>query len=307
MKKGLFFKVTSALLATALVTTSVLIYVDKKSANASKKVTAKATIDTQVTNAMESFDEVSVNSKSKSKTYTMEVDGNKVTFDITDTATGRKVIQTNESNNEYTEVNLNNGIMTVTTGEKIGGKYVSKKSNVCNLEEETDKVAIEENNTSESNRVSCLALGKSYWYEKDDKNINIGKSSFKKDLDHKAFALDGLAGDNLKNINSYQKYVDKSSKNWQKAKENLRKNLHEESKCAILAMLSVAGYYIAEAIVMTALCSVIVTLVLALIVIVACIPAAVKAAIYSAKLFNNFVKGMYNGCKAGNVYKKIIA
>ena len=72
-------------------------------------------------------------------------------------------------------------------------------------------------------------------------------------------------------------------------------------------MLSVAGYYIAEAIVMTALCSVIVTLVLALIVIVACIPAAVKAAIYSAKLFNNCVKGMYNGCKAGNVYKKIIA
>ena len=78
-----------------------------------------------------------------------EVTGNKVTFNITDTATGRKVIQTNESNNEYTEVNLNNGIMTVTTGEKIGGKYVSKKSNVCNLEEETDKVVIEENNTSE--------------------------------------------------------------------------------------------------------------------------------------------------------------
>ena len=140
MKKGILLKATSTIVATALVATSVLIYVDKKSANASKKVASSTTtVDGQINEVVNSIEEVSV--KGNTTTYTMDVEGEKVTYKVTDTATGRKVVQTNNKTNEFNAFEMNNdGIMTFTTGEVKDGKYIATSADQCDVDKEAEKV-----------------------------------------------------------------------------------------------------------------------------------------------------------------------
>ena len=306
MKRGKLFKITSALIATILVVVSVLIYNDKSVVNASNNVTNEdETIDNQVKSAIDSVEEVVVRGKSDSKTYTMNVQGEKITYNVTETATGRKIVQTNDNNNEYTEVNLDNGILSVVTGEILDGKYVAKKSHVCNIEEEAKKAEVEEN-TATSNRVSCMTFGKSFWYEKNDTNFNFGKSRFGSDLVRKTTQLNNLNNDEIKNVEKYQNYVDKSAKNWNDAKNNLKK----DGKVAyvgtqfFMVQCTLAFIMVATSGPITVACT-IATCVLSYLMYGVYVPVAALGTLFTAKCIGNSVKALYNGYKAQKAYNKI--
>ena len=306
MKKGKLFKGISVLIATVLVVVSVLVYNDKTKVNASNDVTNEdETINSQVENAIDSFKEVVVRGNSDSKTYTMKVKDEKITYNVTETATGRKIVQTNDSNNEYTEVNLDNGTLSVVTGEIVNGEYVVKNSDVCNIEEAAkNSETVENENTS--NRVSCMALGKSFWYEKNDTDFNFGKSRFGSDLVRKTITLNNLNNDESKNINDYQKYVDKSAKNWDDAKNNLKK----DGKVAyvgtqfFMIQCTLAFIMVATAGPIAAACMV-ATCVLSYLMYGVYIPVAALGTVYTAKCIGNSVKALYNGYKAQKAYDKI--
>ena len=306
MKRGKLFKITSALIATVLVVVSVLVYNNKTSVNASNNVTNDdETIDTQVENAIDSFEEVVVRGNSNSKTYTMKVQDKKITYNVSETATGRKIVQTNDKDNEYTEVNLDNGTLSVVTGEIIDGEYVAKKSDVCNIEEEAKKAEMADNDENTS-RVSCMALGKSFWYEKNDTNFNFGKSRFGSDLVRKTLELNNINNDESENVESYQKYVDKSAKNWDDAKNNLKK----DGKVAyvgtqfFMIQCTLAFIMVATAGPIAAACMV-ATCVLSYLMYGVYIPVAALGTVYTAKCIGNSVKALYNGYKAQKAYDKI--
>ena len=306
MKKGKLFKGISVLIATVLVVVSVLVYNDKTKVNASNDVTNEdETINSQVENAIDSFKEVVVRGNSDSKTYTMKVKDEKITYNVTETATGRKIVQTNDSNNEYTEVNLDNGTLSVVTGEIVNGEYVAKKSDVCNIEEAAkNSETVENENTS--NRVSCMFLGKSFWYEKNDTDFNFGKSRFGSDLVRKTITLNNLNNDESKNIDDYQKYVDKAAKNWNDAKENLKK----DSKVAyvgsqfFMIQCTLAFIMVATSGPITVACT-IATCILSYLMYGVYIPVAALGTVFTAKCIGNSVKAIYNGYKAQKAYNKI--
>lgn len=289
-----------------LVSVSVLVYVDKNSVKASNNVKSNTnTIDNQVESAMDSFDEVSV--KGNSTIYKMKVKDDKITFNVTETATGRKILQTSEKNNQYTEVNLDNGKLSVTAGEIKDGKYVAKNSGSGNLEEEAKK--IQQEKAANSNRVSCITFGKSLWYEKDDSNVNIGKSRFGKDLERKSIELSNLNEDDSKNINSYQSYVDNSSKNWLKATENFNVFLDEIYGIFAVAYIEYILYLITEVVAMAipvlGIPMIIISVVLTLLMLPKLFPLIKTPTVAFYKSITNSVKALNNGMKAQKMYKKI--
>lgn len=295
MKKGILLKATSTIVATALVATSVLIYVDKKSANASKKVASSTTtVDGQINEVVNSIEEVSV--KGNTTTYTMDVEGEKVTYKVTDTATGRKVVQTNNKTNEFNAFEMNNdGIMTFTTGEVKDGKYIATSADQCDVDKEAEKV--EEENKSTSTRVTCLALGNSLWYENEETNVNIGKSKGGKDIEKKSIELAGLDKKDTKNVENYQKFVGKAAKNWSKVQENLTKVATE---LTLEALVGVLGFLAAKAPFFTTVLKPII-FVIGILLLFKAIPTFIN----SVKIAINCVNGLRNSSKAKNLYTKI--
>lgn len=306
MKRGNFFKVTSALVATTLVAVSVLMYNDKTQASANEVITDEtSTIDAQVESAVNSIKEVVVRGKSNAKTYTMNVEDQNITYNVTETTTGRKIIQTNDTNNEYKEVTLDNGTLTVVSGEIVNGKYVANKTDVCNIEEEAKKAEMEIQ-SDVSNRVSCMALGKSFWYENNETNINFGKSKFGTDLVRKNVVLDTLNKKDSKNITKYQKYVDKSVESWLAAEKNFKK----DAKVAFvgtqffMVQCTLAFIMVATSGPITIACE-IATCILSYLMYGVYVPVAALGAVFTAKCVGNSVKALFNAYRAQKVYNKI--
>lgn len=297
MKMNKLIKLTSIIIATALMITSVLFYIDKKSVKASQKtINTSNTVDNKIDKAIENIEESNV--KGNSTTYTMTIDGKKVTYKVTNTTNGRKVVQTNNKTNEYTELIMNDkGLMSVTTGEVKDGKYIAKSLAKCDVNEESEKV--EEENQSTSNRVSCLALGNSLWYEKNDSSVNIGKSRSGKDIESKAIELTSLEKNDVKNVEAYQRLVDKSSKNWAKAQENLPEiidNLTYASICGVVCYIAAHIPFIASVLEISAI-------VVAVYLIFTNIPTLVNI----TKAIANSTKGLYYAIKAKKEYNKIVS